>query len=383
MAKIDFKKLDTYRKTFDGILQVKKHVGSEDDLPVTGAQNGDIYTVGDNNTLYMFNNGEWGMLGSGTGGGADWNIDDPNASGYIANKPFGTTTFPVVELQNGLIVTIEGGAEYPSEEGKIGVKRTYFNVQVINKSDNTVLDNRFVIPLIASQTTSKINMLASYVYPSINITGADGVVGALEIRLGWTETTAFSGVVRTWDGVIISRTADDLLQITTFQVNTPADTSAAHGVDYDKVSINVEPSDSYPVITYQKESEDKLVDRRYLYREPVYIYGAIDDNTDAVELMRIGLTGEIVKAIALGEANDLYIGSGGKFGALSKYEIIRRMYGEEDGVLWYGFESRCVTYSDLLINVRELTITAAEHDGLVNIEEATSKHYSYETSPSE
>lgn len=65
MAKIDFKKLDTYRKTFDGILQVKKHVVSEEALPASGAQNGDIYTVGDSDTLYMFNNGEWGTLGSG------------------------------------------------------------------------------------------------------------------------------------------------------------------------------------------------------------------------------------------------------------------------------------------------------------------------------
>lgn len=65
MAKIDFKKLDTYRKTFDGILQVKKHVVSEEALPASGAQNGDIYTVGDSNTLYMFNNGEWRTLGSG------------------------------------------------------------------------------------------------------------------------------------------------------------------------------------------------------------------------------------------------------------------------------------------------------------------------------
>lgn len=67
MAKIDFRKLDTYRKSFDGILQVKKHVNSEDDLPVTGAQNGDIYTVGDSDTLYMFSNGEWRTLGSDGG----------------------------------------------------------------------------------------------------------------------------------------------------------------------------------------------------------------------------------------------------------------------------------------------------------------------------
>lgn len=66
MAKIDFKKIDTYRKTFDGILQVKKHVGSEDDLPVTGAQNGDIYIVGENNSLYIYN-GSWAPMGSGGG----------------------------------------------------------------------------------------------------------------------------------------------------------------------------------------------------------------------------------------------------------------------------------------------------------------------------
>lgn len=55
MAKIDFKKIDTYRKTFDGILQVTKHVGSEESLPTSGAQNGDIYTVGENNSLYIYN----------------------------------------------------------------------------------------------------------------------------------------------------------------------------------------------------------------------------------------------------------------------------------------------------------------------------------------
>lgn len=96
MAKIDFKKIDTYRKTFDGILQVKKHVVSEEALPSSGAQNGDIYTVGDSNTLYMFNNGEWGTLGSSEGYG----------------------TLPVIHATS-LPVTIEGTTiktDFTSEE---------------------------------------------------------------------------------------------------------------------------------------------------------------------------------------------------------------------------------------------------------------------------
>lgn len=108
MAKIDFRKLDTYRKSFDGILQVKKHVGSDDDLPVTGAQNGDIYTVGDSNTLYMFNNGEWGTLGSGDGESSEKTAITVRVYQY----------FFEVDAETGETVTIEN----PNMEGTLIVK---------------------------------------------------------------------------------------------------------------------------------------------------------------------------------------------------------------------------------------------------------------------
>lgn len=110
MAKIDFKKLDTYRKTFDGILQVKKHVGLEDDLPVTGAQNGDMYTVGDSNTLYMFNNGEWGILGSGgaTGCMVVYGTvgQDGNLLLFVPNDGQPTLSKAVEAFENGIPVIL-------------------------------------------------------------------------------------------------------------------------------------------------------------------------------------------------------------------------------------------------------------------------------------
>lgn len=56
MATIDFKRLETLSKTYDGVLQVKKTVASIDDLPKTGVSVGDVYMVGEENpTPYMWN----------------------------------------------------------------------------------------------------------------------------------------------------------------------------------------------------------------------------------------------------------------------------------------------------------------------------------------
>lgn len=56
MATIDFKRLETLSKTYDGVLQVKKTVASIDDLPKTGVSVGDVYMVGeDDPTPYMWN----------------------------------------------------------------------------------------------------------------------------------------------------------------------------------------------------------------------------------------------------------------------------------------------------------------------------------------
>lgn len=66
MARIDFQKNDTYRNAYDGILRLTKHVSSVDELPEIGPSNGDIYSVGEDNSLYIYN-GSWAPMGSGSG----------------------------------------------------------------------------------------------------------------------------------------------------------------------------------------------------------------------------------------------------------------------------------------------------------------------------
>lgn len=66
MSTIDFTKNDTYRRAYDNILQIKKHANSKEELPTLGASNGDIYSVGEDNELYIFNSG-WKPFGGGGG----------------------------------------------------------------------------------------------------------------------------------------------------------------------------------------------------------------------------------------------------------------------------------------------------------------------------
>ena len=64
MATIDFKRLETLSKTYDGVLQVKKTVASVDDLPNTGVTVGDVYMVGEENpTPYMWNGENFAPFG--------------------------------------------------------------------------------------------------------------------------------------------------------------------------------------------------------------------------------------------------------------------------------------------------------------------------------
>ena len=64
MAKIDFTRERTYGKSFDGILKLQGHVASEANLPLS-AESGDIYLVGEDNALYIFN-GEWKSITDGS-----------------------------------------------------------------------------------------------------------------------------------------------------------------------------------------------------------------------------------------------------------------------------------------------------------------------------
>ena len=62
MSKIDFTKLDTYRRIFDGVFQIKGEVNGYSNLPVT-AINGDIYKDKSSGRLYAKSDGKWLVTG--------------------------------------------------------------------------------------------------------------------------------------------------------------------------------------------------------------------------------------------------------------------------------------------------------------------------------
>lgn len=67
MATIDFKRLETLSKTYDGLLQVKKSVSSTSALPTTGCSVGDIVMVGTTNpTPYIWTGSKFEQLGGGS-----------------------------------------------------------------------------------------------------------------------------------------------------------------------------------------------------------------------------------------------------------------------------------------------------------------------------
>lgn len=301
MAKIDFKKIDTYRKTFDGILQVKKHVGSEDDLPVSGAQNGDIYTVGDSDTLYMFNNGEWGTLGSG--GSTDWND--------ITNKPFYTKTFPSINLPNGVKIVIDGyvkdGAQVDERYGRYSVTDTRFDVTLINSADNTVLEKvTGVIPEIDSQTASRRNMRMRTDFELVHLNYAADEDGIMGIELGWSELAAFNEKVRTWSGYVLNITDHSTSRIYSISVVTPAKPSAVKGEDYDTA---VYDDSIFAGGDYKKPDEVKKIDSKYLPDQNAHILikGTPTSETSQSDFEAMGVTVENIKAVAGGSVNNVFI----------------------------------------------------------------------------
>lgn len=62
MSKIDFTKLDTYRRIFDSIFQIKDEVNGYSNLPVT-AINGDVYKDKSSGRLYVKSDGKWLITG--------------------------------------------------------------------------------------------------------------------------------------------------------------------------------------------------------------------------------------------------------------------------------------------------------------------------------
>lgn len=83
MATIDFKRLETLSKTYEGVLQVKKTVASIDDLPKTGVSVGDVCMVGEENpTPYMWNGESFAPFG-----GVSKKYVDDQLNGYTDLVP--------------------------------------------------------------------------------------------------------------------------------------------------------------------------------------------------------------------------------------------------------------------------------------------------------
>lgn len=120
MARIDFQKNDTYRNAYDGILRLTKHVSSVDELPEIGPSNGDIYSVGEDNSLYIYN-GSWAPIGSS---GQDDDSGDSSRfvtiHGTLADKVSGRYFSDMSEMlaaaQNG---ELSGGAILYGDQGKM------------------------------------------------------------------------------------------------------------------------------------------------------------------------------------------------------------------------------------------------------------------------
>lgn len=83
MAVINFRKEDTYRNLYDGILQIKGEAATIQELEKLSPAPGDIYFVGD--TPYFFSGGNWATFGGGQPVIVDADkifiriLDDPNS----------------------------------------------------------------------------------------------------------------------------------------------------------------------------------------------------------------------------------------------------------------------------------------------------------------
>lgn len=116
MARIDFQKEDTYRNAYDGILRLTKHVSSVNELPEIGPSNGDIYSVGEDNSLYIYN-GSWAPMGSGSSSdGGKFVTIHGNLADKISGRYFSEISEVLVAAQNG---ELSGGAILYGDQGKM------------------------------------------------------------------------------------------------------------------------------------------------------------------------------------------------------------------------------------------------------------------------
>lgn len=116
MARIDFQKNDTYRNAYDGILRLTKHVSSADELPEIGPSNGDIYSVGEDNNLYIYN-GSWAPMGSGSSSdGGKFVTIHGNLASRASGEYFAEISEMITAVENG---ELSGGVVVYGEQGKM------------------------------------------------------------------------------------------------------------------------------------------------------------------------------------------------------------------------------------------------------------------------
>lgn len=299
MGTVNFRKNDTYRNMYDGFLQIRGHVNAVDDLPVSGISKGDIYTVGDSKSMYIYNE-SWSPMGGSDGGPVSWND--------VTDKPFYTTTYPTIDLPNGIKLVIDGyvkdNAVVNEQYGRYNVGDTRFDIALINKADNTVLEEFVgVVPVLRHKTTSRMNMAVNILFDSVHMTNSDDIDGPLALNMTWSELAAFDEVVRPWAGSIrFLVTEDEPTMIgNVFFVPTPAKPSAVKGQDYDTVTIE-DSLEGYTAY-YKKADEVKKIDKSYLPNPyaTLEINGDPYDGITSSELENIGLSKENVDAVVNGE----------------------------------------------------------------------------------
>lgn len=329
MARIDFQKNDTYRKSFGGVLKIQKHVDSESDLPETGASEGDIYTVGESNTMMLYHNGEFKPMGSG--GSVSWND--------VTDKPFYTKTFPTIDLPNGIKLVIDGYVKNDAEvvDGKYLVTDTRFDITLINGSDNTVLEKSAgVAPKITGHSTSMLYLEANVRFDAVHmIYGSDGDA-IMAIELSWSELDSFNEKVRTWTGYVDAVTDHGQSGFQSITVVTPAKPSAVKGEDYDSAVYD----GLFTGGEYKKPDEIKKIDKEYL-PDPdssVWIKGYPGLSTTTLELEAMGLTADVIESVASGEIMKVLIGPGGKFGPPDMFNVVNRKSDDVNGS-WFTCEN--------------------------------------------
>lgn len=332
MGTVNFRKNDTYRNMYDGFLQIRGHVNTVDELPVSGISKGDVYTVGDNKLMYIYNE-SWSPMGGSDGGSVSWND--------VTDKPFYTTTYPAIDLPNGIKLVIDGyvedGAVVNEQYGIYNVGDTRFDVTLINKADNTVLEKLVgVTPEVNGHSSSMLHLAANILFTNAHMTNGDSIEGLLALDMSWSELASFNGTVRSWAGQIGFFAPSSGAEIgSVFNVPTPAKPSAVKGQDYDTVTIE-DSLDGYTAY-YKKPDEVKKIDSKYLPNpyEAIIINGEPGDSSTSEQLMDMGLTKEKIDAVINGEIRNVIIRTNsGKF-------YVNKLYVVTFAANDYGTYFRC------------------------------------------